>query len=49
MKGIEQFVQVDAATLGALKYAGTWNASTNTPTLASGVGVQGQYYVVSVA
>ena len=49
MKGIEQFLQVDAATLGALKYAGTWNASTNTPTLASGVGVQGQYYVVSVA
>ena len=49
MRGIEQFLQVDAATLGALKYAGTWNASTNTPTLASGVGVQGQYYVVSVA
>ena len=49
MRGIEQYLQVDAATLGALKYAGTWNASTNTPTLASGVGVQGQYYVVSVA
>jgi hypothetical protein len=49
MRGIEQYLQVDAATLGALKYAGTWNASTNTPTLASGVGTQGQYYVVSVA
>jgi hypothetical protein len=49
MRGIEQYLQVDAATLGALKYAGTWNASTNTPTLTSGVGTQGQYYVVSVA
>ena len=35
--------------LGALNYQGTWNASTNTPTLASGVGTQGDYYVVSVA
>lgn len=49
MRGIEQYLQVDAATLGALKYAGTWNASTNTPTLTSSVGTQGQYYVVSVA
>lgn len=31
-----------------LSYQGTWNASTNTPTLVSGVGVQGDYYVVSV-
>lgn len=35
--------------IGALNYKGTWNASTNTPTLASGVGVKGDYYVVSVA
>jgi hypothetical protein len=35
--------------LGALNYQGTWNASTNTPALASGVGTQGDYYVVSVA
>jgi len=41
--------QLPAAVLGALKYQGTWNASTNTPTLASGVGTQGYYYVVSVA
>lgn len=34
---------------GALQYQGTWNASTNTPTLVSGVGIQGAYYVVSVA
>jgi hypothetical protein len=35
--------------IGALVYKGTWNASTNTPTLASGVGNKGDYYVVSVA
>lgn len=34
---------------GSLNYQGTWNASTNTPTLASGVGVKGYYYVVSTA
>ena len=36
-------------TVGALSYQGTWNASANTPTLASGVGTKGNYYVVSVA
>jgi hypothetical protein len=41
--------ELPAAVLGALSYQGTWNASTNTPTLASGVGVKGYYYVVSVA
>jgi hypothetical protein len=35
--------------IGALNYVGTWNASTNTPALASGVGTKGDYYVVSVA
>ena len=38
-----------ANALGALNYKGTWNATSNTPTLASGVGTQGDYYVVSVA
>ena len=38
-----------ANALGALNYKGTWNANANTPTLASGVGTQGDYYVVSVA
>ena len=38
-----------ANALGALNYKGTWNATTNTPALASGVGTQGDYYVVSVA
>ena len=41
--------QLPAAVLGALKYQGTWNASTNTPTLTSSVGTQGYYYVVNVA
>lgn len=35
--------------IGALNYKGTWNATTNTPALASGVGTKGDYYVVSVA
>ena len=32
-----------------LTYQGTWNANTNTPTLASGVGISGYYYIVDVA
>lgn len=35
--------------VGALNYKGTWNANTNTPTLSSGAGTKGDYYVVSVA
>jgi hypothetical protein len=34
---------------GALNYQGVWNATTNVPALASGVGTKGRYYVVSVA
>lgn len=34
---------------GTLNYQGTWNASTNTPTLTSSVGTNGYYYVVNVA
>ena len=34
---------------GVLNYQGAWNASTNTPALASSVGTNGYYYVVSVA
>jgi hypothetical protein len=36
-------------TTGSVVYQGVWNASTNTPTLVSSVGTQGNYYVVSVA
>ena len=35
--------------IGSTIYQGTWNASTNTPTLTSGVGTRGYYYIVSVA
>ncbi len=41
--------ELPAAVLGALSYQGTWDASTNTPTLVSSVGEKGYYYVVSVA
>lgn len=34
---------------GAVSYKGTWNANTNSPTLTSSVGNQGDYYVVSQA
>ena len=35
--------------IGALNYKGTWDASTNNPTLTSSVGTKGDYYVVSVS
>jgi len=38
-----------ASVTGGLSYQGTWNASTNTPTLASGVGVNGYYYITATA
>lgn len=34
--------------IGAVNYAGVWNANINTPALASGVGTKGDYYVVGV-
>jgi hypothetical protein len=41
--------QIPASIQGGLIYQGTWNASTNTPTLTSSVGTKGYYYAVSVA
>ena len=38
-----------ASFTGGLSYQGSWNASTNTPTLTSSVGTNGYYYIVSVA
>jgi len=39
-----------ASILGALKYKGVWNATTNTPSLANGGvgGVSGDFYIVDV-
>ena len=36
-----------ASVAGGLSYKGTWNASTNTPTLTSSAGTNGFYYIVS--
>lgn len=50
-----KFLTTNGSTLswanvaGGLNYQGTWNASTNTPTLASSTGTNGYYYVVGVA
>ncbi len=41
--------QIPASLIGAVVYQGTWNAATNIPALASGVGTKGYYYKVSVA
>jgi predicted heme/steroid binding protein len=35
--------------VGGVIFQGTWDASTNTPTLTSSVGTKGYYYIVSVA
>ena len=40
---------INTALTGVLQFEGTWNASTNTPSLASGTGTSGDYYIVSVA
>jgi hypothetical protein len=39
--------QLPDSVLGGMIYQGSWNASTNTPTLATGVGTKGFYYKVS--
>lgn len=33
----------------AMEFKGTWNASTNTPTITQGTGTNGDFYVVAVA
>lgn len=38
-----------SALVGGVMYQGTWNASTNTPSITSSVGIKGHYYIVSVA
>lgn len=41
--------QVPSALTGAIVYQGAWNATTNSPTIVSSVGVLGYYHVVSTA
>ena len=43
------FRSIPASIIGGLNYQGSWNASTNSPTLTSSTGTKGYYYVVSVA
>ena len=38
-----------SSVTGALNYQGTWNASTNSPSLSSSTGTAGYYYVVATA
>jgi hypothetical protein len=40
--------QIPSSLAAALVYKGTWNASTNTPTLTNGVGTAGWQYAVDV-
>ncbi len=40
---------INDAVTGVLKYEGVWNANTNSPSLSSGSGTVGEYYIVSVA
>lgn len=47
-KGVVTSITTTSFT-GGLEYKGNWNAATNTPTLVSGVGTNGNYYTVSVA
>jgi hypothetical protein len=39
--------QIPDSILGQVEYVGTWNASTNSPTLPNPTTVKGDYYVVS--
>ena len=41
--------RLPASVIGGVNFVGAWNASTNTPTLASGTGTRGAFYIVSVA
>lgn len=41
--------QLPSSVTGAMNYQGTWNATTNSPTLVSGVGTKGFFYKVATA
>ena len=46
---IEGDLILNGETFTGLDFNGSWNASTNSPTLSSGTGTQGEFYIVSVA
>ena len=41
--------EIDKAVVGSSTPKGSWNASTNTPTITDGTGANGDYYDVVVA
>lgn len=41
--------QIPSSLIGAANYQGTWNATTNNPSLSDGTGIKGYYYVVDTA
>ena len=41
--------QIPSSLVGGMSYQGTWNATINSPALASGVGTKGYFYKVGVA
>lgn len=41
--------QLPASVVGSNNYTGTWNATTNSPTLVSSTGTKGVYYIVATA
>lgn len=43
------FSQLPTSVSGGLHYMGTWNASTNTPVITSGIGTLGSFYKVAYA
>lgn len=49
LTGIGKLQNQINAVVGSVNFQGVWNASTNSPSLASGVGTKGYYYIVSVA
>ena len=46
---IEGDLIINGEVFSGLDFQGSWNASTNTPALASGTGTKGEFYIVSVA
>ena len=46
---IEGDLIINGEVFSGLDFQGSWNASTNSPALASGTGTKGEFYIVSVA
>ena len=44
--GVVPTVQIGGAVAGALDFQGAWNAASNSPSLVSGVGTRGNFYLV---